>query len=58
MRASGPPSSLEDFDDDFEFTCPASGEGKEGFEALMRDRLIGYETNEIPRFPDDRVLIS
>jgi hypothetical protein len=57
MRASGPPASLEGFDDDFEFTCPASGEGKEVFEALMRDRLIEYEMHEIPRFSDDCVLI-
>ena len=58
MRASGPPPRLEDFDDEFEFTCPETGEGKEIFEAFMRERLVGYEGNEILRFTDDRVLIS
>lgn len=50
MRASGPPPSLEDFDDAFELTMPVGGEGKEAFESLMQQRLMGYEDDEIPRF--------
>lgn len=50
MRASGPPPSLEDFDDAFELTMPVGGEGKEVFESLMQQRLMGYEDDEIPRF--------
>ena len=48
--ASGPPPSLEDFEVEFEFNCPTGGEGKEVFETLMRERLVGYEMSEVPRF--------
>ena len=57
MRASGPPPRLEDFDDEFEFACPETGEGQELFEAFMRERLAGYEGNEILWFTDQLVPI-
>ena len=56
MRASGPPPHLDDFDDEFKYICPSGGERKEDFEVLMRERLVGYEMNEIPRFLDQAVV--
>ena len=45
MRASGPPTTLEDFEDDFDFRGPVIGIGQEFSETYLMERLIGMDDN-------------
>ena len=45
MRASGPPPTLQDFEDDFDFRGPVMDAGQEFSETYMMERLIGMEDN-------------
>lgn len=43
MRASGPPPTLQDFEDDFDFRGPVMDGGQEISEIYMVERLIGMD---------------
>ena len=45
MRASGPPPTLQDFEDNFDFLGPVMGVGQDFSETYMEERLIGIDYN-------------
>ena len=43
MRSSGPPPTLQDFEDDFDFRGPVMDGGQEFWEIYIVERLIGMD---------------
>ena len=43
MRGSGPPPTLQDFEDDVDFRGPVMGDGQEFSETYLLERLIGMD---------------